>query len=403
MTARLRTSRAGLELIKSFEGFRDAAIRLPDGRWMIGYGHVRTAREGLRINLKDAEELLVHDLKPVEEAIDGMVYAPLNQNQFDALASLGLNITPGRLRDSDVIRNLNSGNYLSASNGFDIWRKARISGRLMVVDALVRRRSAEKAMFMEHPDGRPAAPTPLVTPEADFDGGETGMASHTPTDPTASPAAPRAPSIDMAEAVRRLAERTQGAAASANPVVTTSAEDADAETYSHKPPRTPGEIEQAQRVVAERLARILERAERSVEPTAQAQPARTVAAAAPKPERMARETPARRVAIDDTETFDPGRDPAEIFAEAERKAKIVASRAQRMGVFNARLAVVLPWVLILLLSMVGFGIGLVDTFRTSAMDGGIMRGASTVLAVFGMMMLMSVYFIITRASSESDI
>ena len=37
MTGRLRISHTGLELIKSFEGFRDTALRLPDGllaRWV---------------------------------------------------------------------------------------------------------------------------------------------------------------------------------------------------------------------------------------------------------------------------------------------------------------------------------------------------------------------------------
>jgi lysozyme len=410
MTARLRTSRAGLELIKSFEGFRDAAIRLPDGRWMIGYGHVRTAREGLKISQNDAEELLIYDLKPVEDAIHAMVYAPLNQNQFDALASLGFNISPGRLRDSGVIHNLNSGNYLGASSDFDIWRKARIGGRLMVVDALVRRRAAEKAMFMEHPEGRPSAPTPLVTPEADIDGGEAGMASHTPTDTAASPAAANpAPSIDMAEAVRRLAERTQGAVSPTEQVapVIQAPDEAETETYPHTPPRTPGEIEQAQRVVAERLARILDRAERSAEerqpPRPAAQPAR---AAAAKPERIVREMPAEnrssRAFIDDTETFNPGRDPAALFAEAERNAKIVSRRALNMGIFNGRTAVLLPWIFILVLSLVGFGIGLVDTFGDTDVGSIGIQGASTVLAVFGMMILMSVYFIVTRASSDSD-
>jgi GH24 family phage-related lysozyme (muramidase) len=92
MTGRLRTSRAGLELIKSFEGFRDGAIRLPDGRWTIGYGHVRSAREGLIISQKDAEDLLVHDLGVIESAINSLVFTPLNQNQFDALVSLVFNI-----------------------------------------------------------------------------------------------------------------------------------------------------------------------------------------------------------------------------------------------------------------------------------------------------------------------
>ena len=159
MTGRLRTSRAGLELIKSFEGFRETAIRLPDGRWMIGYGHSRTAREGLTISEQDAEDLLAYDLRPVEDAIKSMIFAPLNQNQFDALVSLVFNISSAQFRDSDILRLLNAGNFLSAANGFDVWRRARIHGRVMVVDALVRRRAAEKALFLEHPDGRPSAPT----------------------------------------------------------------------------------------------------------------------------------------------------------------------------------------------------------------------------------------------------
>ena len=43
-----RTSGAGVELIKSFEGFRTRATRLPDGTWIVGYGHTAGAREGLR-------------------------------------------------------------------------------------------------------------------------------------------------------------------------------------------------------------------------------------------------------------------------------------------------------------------------------------------------------------------
>src|SRR5262245_17737429 len=134
MTGRLRTSRAGLELIKSFEGFRESAVRLPDGRWMIGHGHVRTAREGLTISDKDAEDLLVYDLRAIEDAIHSAVYAPLNQPQFDALVSLVFNISPAQFRDSDVLRHVNSGDFLSAANAFDVWRRARIHGRVMVVD-----------------------------------------------------------------------------------------------------------------------------------------------------------------------------------------------------------------------------------------------------------------------------
>ena len=120
MTDRMRISPAGLELIKSFEGFRETAVRLPDGRWTIGYGHVRSAREGITITPKDAEELLKQDLEMIERAIGNLVYAPLMQNQFDALVSLAFNISLGQFRESEILANLNAGNHLAAANGFDL-------------------------------------------------------------------------------------------------------------------------------------------------------------------------------------------------------------------------------------------------------------------------------------------
>ena len=48
----LRTSEAGLKLIMTYEGFRSHAKKLPDGRWVIGYGHTKGAREGVKISPK---------------------------------------------------------------------------------------------------------------------------------------------------------------------------------------------------------------------------------------------------------------------------------------------------------------------------------------------------------------
>ncbi|MET0337308.1 MAG: glycoside hydrolase family protein, partial [Caulobacter sp.] len=215
MTGRMRTSAAGLELIKTFEGLRDTAVRLPDGRWTIGYGHVRTAREGLTVTQKDAEALLVQDLKPIESAVSAMIFAPLMQGQFDALVSLAYNISMGQFRESEIVGHLNAGNYLAAANGFDLWRKARLHGRVMVVDALVRRRAAEKALFLDHPSGPPSAPTPMVTPEMDFGSAEPPRAMpanrNDVEEPEEAPAPRTAPPSDIAEAVRRLAETTQQA------------------------------------------------------------------------------------------------------------------------------------------------------------------------------------------------
>ena len=48
--ARRKVSREGVVLLKSFEGFRARAERDGDG-WVIGYGHRKSAREGLTVAL----------------------------------------------------------------------------------------------------------------------------------------------------------------------------------------------------------------------------------------------------------------------------------------------------------------------------------------------------------------
>ncbi len=54
MKARHQVSRNAIELIKRFEGYRESAAQLADGRWTIGYGHTLTAREGASVSADDA-------------------------------------------------------------------------------------------------------------------------------------------------------------------------------------------------------------------------------------------------------------------------------------------------------------------------------------------------------------
>src|SRR3569623_2183739 len=84
MSPRHRVSRAAIELIKRFEGFRQTAVQLPDGRWTIGHGHPLTARQGAQVSADDAEALLLYDLIVVSHALNGAVFMPLTQHQFDA-------------------------------------------------------------------------------------------------------------------------------------------------------------------------------------------------------------------------------------------------------------------------------------------------------------------------------
>ena len=169
MRPRLSVSRSAVELIKAFEGFRSKAAQLEDSRWTIGHGHTLTAREGAEISESEAEALLLYDLIGASHAVNEFVFAPLNQNEFDALVSFVFNIGVRAFRGSPTLRRLNEGRPLEAAMAMELWRKADLEGERIVVDALVRRRAAEKALFLRPLEGWIAAPSPVLPPKIDYD------------------------------------------------------------------------------------------------------------------------------------------------------------------------------------------------------------------------------------------
>jgi len=197
MRPRLAVSRSAVELIKSFEGFRPKAAQLDDGRWTIGYGHTLTAREGAEISEKDAEALLLYDLIQPAHAVNEHVFTPLNQNEFDALVSFVFNIGVRAFRGSPTLRRLNEGRPLEAALAMELWRKADLDGERIVIDALVRRRAAEKALFLKPPEGWTPAPTALLSPKLDYDA--VGLV------PLNSPVSTRADLIGQRAVVERAA------------------------------------------------------------------------------------------------------------------------------------------------------------------------------------------------------
>ena len=148
MRARQKVSRAGVELIKSFEGLRTAAARLPDGRWTLGYGHTFSAREGAKVTQEDADALLRFDLLPVVDSINNLILVPLNQNQFDALVSFCFNIGAENFAQSTVLKRINEGRMSEAALAMDSWRSAEFNGQTYVLAPLIRRRAAEKNLFL---------------------------------------------------------------------------------------------------------------------------------------------------------------------------------------------------------------------------------------------------------------
>jgi lysozyme len=144
-TPRLKVSREGVVLIKSFEGFRPHAVRAGDGRWIIGYGHSASAREGLSVGEQDAELLLQYDLLPVVRTLNERAPAGLNQHQFDALASFAISVGLERFLASDVLQRLNEGEAGQAADALIGWPEAPS------VDTRLRRRAAERALFVADP------------------------------------------------------------------------------------------------------------------------------------------------------------------------------------------------------------------------------------------------------------
>jgi lysozyme len=181
ITPRHQASPVALDLVKRFEGCRLEAVRLPDGRCTIGYGHTRTAREGARISEDDAEALLTYDLRQIAAAIDSAVFTPLSQNHFDALVAFTFNIGVDNFMHSAVLRRINEGKLIQAAFALEIWRKADFDGERIVVDALVRRRAAEKALFLTPDGGWIPAPSAQIEPKPDF-----GLSIHAPDAPPTS-------------------------------------------------------------------------------------------------------------------------------------------------------------------------------------------------------------------------
>jgi lysozyme len=170
MEPRHRVSRAAIELIKRFEGYRQAAAQLPDGRWTIGHGHTLTARQGAEVSRDDAEALLLYDLIAIAHALNEAVFTPLTQNQFDALASFVFNVGLDSFHQSGVLKRLNEGALIQAACAMEMWRKANVGGERIVIDALVRRRSAEKTLFLTPlGDAWTPAPSPILKPLLDTD------------------------------------------------------------------------------------------------------------------------------------------------------------------------------------------------------------------------------------------
>lgn len=161
------TSANGLALIQTYEGFCAEPTRLPDGTWLVGYSHVRVGAPGEPVNENEAAELLALDVAAYEKLVNARVSQPLNQSQFDALVSFAFSVGAEAFEQSQVLRRVNAGDLVAAACAIDAWRKADVGGETVIIDGLVRRRAAEKALFLRDMSHE-AAPSVFMRAKLDY-------------------------------------------------------------------------------------------------------------------------------------------------------------------------------------------------------------------------------------------
>jgi lysozyme len=111
---------------------------------------------------------LLYDLIAVAHTVSELVYADLTQNQFDALCAFAFSIGLDAFRASDVLKRVNEGAFTQAAFALELWRRAEFEGQRIVIDALVRRRAAEKLLFLTPPgEAWRAVPSAVIRPELD--------------------------------------------------------------------------------------------------------------------------------------------------------------------------------------------------------------------------------------------
>jgi lysozyme len=155
-------SEAGIQLIKSFEGCHNQPYKCPATLWTIGYGRVLypdQARlktderasyplrsEHNRVFANDEiDSLLEADLLRFSQGV--LRYCPAaadNQCHLDAMVSFAYNVGLGNLQSSTLRMKYNRADYDGAADEFLKWTKA--GGK--VLNGLVRRREAERALFL---------------------------------------------------------------------------------------------------------------------------------------------------------------------------------------------------------------------------------------------------------------
>lgn len=138
--AALALSTAGIQIIKTHEGFSPTAYPDPTHGWKvptIGYGTTEGVRRGDRITEPEAERRLLSYVNKNLPTFRRCTKVPLTQKEFDLYVDFYYNIGASAYCGSTLVKYLSSGNYRAAadqvlrwkfSNGIDCSKDRRCRG-----------------------------------------------------------------------------------------------------------------------------------------------------------------------------------------------------------------------------------------------------------------------------------
>lgn len=146
-----RSLAPAVTMIVEFEGLYLKAYLCPAKVWTIGYGTIRypngvAVKQGDTCSVEQALDWLMHEVEQtIVPPLDNMVKVKITNNQRCALISFCYNLGVGALAKSTLLRKLNAGEPIEdVAAEFGKWINA--GGKPL--NGLIRRRAAEKALFL---------------------------------------------------------------------------------------------------------------------------------------------------------------------------------------------------------------------------------------------------------------
>lgn len=149
----MKISKNGLDLIKDFEKFIPQPYIDDVGVITIGYGSTYYL-DGKRVTMSDKpiNEQQATELKRsvLEKDFEPFIPKNVNQNQFDALASLIYNIGASAFSKSTLLKKvIKNPNDKSIEQEFLKWNKGRVNGKLVELKGLTIRRKKEAELYFK--------------------------------------------------------------------------------------------------------------------------------------------------------------------------------------------------------------------------------------------------------------